>query len=251
MKRNAITMQAISKPEKVRYLHLYYDLSEDVRADMFARVSWDEMEGERLWHMENTWEELAGAAQWFNDRTGYSVRLETVHGPGTERYFPVRVDYSDYYANGPEELAPIPENAWGMCYEYDVLIAWNKHVTTINQAARVAQAWEDADDDTREKHWYELQDAQQTYIDAINDGIQEVCDTLNADEDAENDYTFTREFWEERTIDCADYEMWFTSDGKHAYMRDSDTLTNVDTCEDVDIIFENNKPHVIVARESC
>ena len=105
IKRYTMSKKPITeKAEAIRYLHMYYDLSEDVRADIFNRVSWDEMSDDREWHMQTCWEDAHGAADWFERQTGHALKVETVHGPGTEQFFPG--DF-DYWCNGPEEVAPM------------------------------------------------------------------------------------------------------------------------------------------------
>lgn len=251
-------MNAYSKPieraEVIRYLHMYFDLSEDVKANMFANVSWDEMEDSRQWHMESVYEELSDTREFFERETGFSLKLESVHGPGTERYFPDYGRWNEreetlYYSDGPETREAIPESHATMAYEFDVVSAWNKGIKRVNAAAEVAQELEELDKEEQQARCVELLIAQTEYMDALEDTLNDVCHALNAIEDAELEYTFTREFWEYEMLENADYEAWFTADGSHMYMRNGDTLTNVDTCEELDTIYECRSPRVIVARE--
>lgn len=54
----------------IRYLHMYYDLDEETRETMFARVSWDEMQDARDWHMQGVYEDLQEACSAFEARIG-------------------------------------------------------------------------------------------------------------------------------------------------------------------------------------
>ena len=217
----------ITKAERFVKLYLYCDLSEEAKDTVFKKEDHYDL---AEFHMQMVYEELACSAQRFEDKTGFGLKLESMHGPGTEKYVPDYGPYGAkdeylYWSEGPIDREPITD--YCNCYDFDVMEAWNAYIPRINSAAAIARAIEEEDDDYREAHIIELIDAQTEYMDALKEALEAVCKALNDAEEAEEQYTWTREFFEYERFEIDDSEHWFTADGNTEYVRDSQGIMNV------------------------
>lgn len=246
--RNTALDKPITMPEVCHTLHMWYDLDSDARERVFRSfgTDWDEAN----WHMQQVWEDLWFSVDWFMKESNARVVCESVHGPGTERFFPAS-DSSILTGWGVYRQFETLPNDWGICYQADIMDAWNKHVPTMDYLYNhltdcIELEYNDAHtaNATRPASWYEAR-----YEETLENALNDVCDALNKVISSEEEYTWTIEFFEERFIDCSDDEMWFTSDGENVYRRDPSGLYNVDTCEEVDIIYESRKQSVLYVRE--
>ena len=233
----------IRKEERFVSLVMWHDLPEDAQDTVMRKYDhYDVCE----WHMQNVYEDLQFSADWFERQTGQKVKLESVHGPGTEMYFPCELDCSEYWSMGPEKVPYIDGRSMG-CYELDIADAWNSHVSTINSLAELAEEAEEWDEDRRERLWFELERRQDAYLDAINDATADVASTLNRLQNSEEEYTWTKEFFEYMVIDCDDSEHWFTEDGENEYTRDPSGVVNVcEPCNYIEEIADENGRLVIL-----
>ena len=249
MENNALQVP-ITCEERYLTLHLYYDLTEEAKERAFCL--YDETT-DADWHMQGVYEELALTHEWIEKQAGINISLCSMHGPGTERYVPSR-DNDVFNGWGAlREFSPLPENTWSDCYQLDALEAWNKHAGKLRYLygkLESLELWELGDLNgarfmpAMPYDWY-----LSTYEKALYEAIDAVCDALNKIEDAEREYTYTREFFEYEYLDTSDSEHWYTADGARELVRDSTQCEFVDEGTGADVIYECNSPHVLFVRE--
>ena len=238
--------------ETLRTLCLYCDLSDDARENAFSRYDNEE---DARWYLDMEFEDIRASREWFEKQTGTSFI----------RFF----DYGEYWYPSPlvdvyngwgvmREFVAIDENAWSIWCDYDAMVAWNRH------ASRFAYLYQRCSELAYEDNvpteyatpnpyahgydWYA-----EKYQEELEKAISDVCDALNADWRASQDYTETREFYEDE-LERDDSEHWFTSDGMREYIRDSTVrvgdLENVDDPDNyVEIIYECRNPYRLFVRE--
>lgn len=236
--------------ETLRILYLYYDLDETAKENAFSRYDND---SDATFYLDGVYDELFNSSiPWFENQVGnvfeYDGRTDTFHPKSNVSIYSgsgFPIDWSITVAN------------WCICYDADMMDAWNKHVSRMAYLyQRVNALWENEyvpfDEQVTFAHglnWYE-----EKYQEELENAIQDVCTTLNKLTDAEIRWTFTREFYETEFLDCDDSEHWFTSDGTREYIRDSTISTgdmeNVyERSNYVEIIYENRNPYRLFIRE--
>lgn len=220
-----------------------------------ARWEWVFNSGEPSHYMELAWEDMGNAYDFINDSIGKIVAIESVHGPGSERFFPVS-SVSIYNSWGAlQEFGGVnTSEVWRHCNDEALGIncanAWNRHVGRLHylyNKLENLELWELGDLNCGSRFlpamssaWYE--NAYQTEIDSA---IQDVCDVLNNYLDLSEDYSTSEGAFDEYVWECDD-ELWFTTDGKLYAVRGGSYFYSVDTCEDLEVTDELSASHVFV-----
>lgn len=232
-----------------------------------ARWQWVDESGEPERYMDDAWQCLVGAYEFINDsiaggdayrasydRTGNVITCESVHGPGTERFFPGSM-LSIFTGWGTlKEFGKVDASeAWRHCDDESLVLqcadAWNKHAGRLHYLYDKLDSLElaEMDDLNGSKFmpamnyaWYE--NAYQTELD---NAAQDVCDVLNAYLDASETYAYSVEAFNESIWECDD-EQWFTTDGNLYALRGASYFYAVDTYEDLEPVREFSASHMIV-----
>lgn len=207
-------------------------------------------------YMEDAWDCLNGAFEFVTDNLGTrSITCDSIHGPGTERFFVhpwadiltnwgsprdySRIDTSDAYKHCDDESLAI-----------DCANAWNRHVERLQHLSDKIQDLillenDDLSDGMRyvpafSYSWYESKCCEE-----LEKALQDVVDVLNNYLDMSEDYSTSMEAFQEYIWECDD-EQWYTTDGKLYALRSGSYFYSVDTCEDLEPVEEFSASHMIV-----
>lgn len=220
-----------------------------------ARWQWVNESGEPERYMDDAWQCLIGAYEFINDniadgdayrasydRTGNVITCESVHGPGTERFFPGSM-LSIFTGWGTlKEFGKIDTSeAWRHCDDEWLVLqcadAWNRHADAFAYLYRRLNR-DSTTNAQAERYW----SAYQTELD---NAAQDVCNVLNDYLDTSESYSYSVEAFNESLWACDD-EQWFTTDGNLYALRGASYFYAVDTCEDLEPVQEFSASHMIV-----
>lgn len=227
--------------QQLVYLYHYYDLSEDAREHAFRvyGIDWDAAN----FYLQTEYEDVFESVKQFESMTGASLKFESVHGPGTEEFFPG--DVSCYTGYGiPREFDTF-ENVC-MWSDYLIIDAWNKYVPAMRYLFR--RLYDESG--MCSYSWYEEQ-----YESLIERALQSVCDSLNKAMQASEEYTLTREFFEDELFERDTDTEWFFTESGDWYARDEGNgIVSDDTFDDLEVLYQgidSKKRHVTVVLPAC
>lgn len=230
----------ITCEERYLTLCMYFDLDEAGKENAYRLYDAEE---DRRQYLDFEFEDICSAAHWFIDHVfAGCIRFDNY----AERW---EADTACIYSGwgSIREYSAIPENAWGMCYEYDCMEAWNRHASRFAYLYRRIEML-DGGYEAQGTYALPLDWYLDRYQEELENSLNDVCDALNAAWDACERYTYTREFFEDE-IERDDSEHWYTLDGTREFVRDASYFMDMDACHDIDVIFENRSPMRIYARE--
>lgn len=222
-------------------LYHYFDLSEEAKDSAFRAYGFDDVAAD--YYMQGEYDDIFESLKDFERETGATLKFESVHGPGTERFFPG--DDSCYTGYGiPREFETFDhERMWS---DYVFKDAWNRHVPALRYL--FTRLYDESG--VCRYSWYE-----QAYENAIRGALESVCDALNKTISQDEAYTWTREFFEDEVFERdTDTEWYFTESGEWYARDEGNGIVSDDTFEELNVLFRGNDHkgrHVTVVLATC